>query len=141
MANPHAGGMANPHGQMAAPAAGPGGAVEGTIKVGPGLADKVKAGDVIFLVARAVDAGGQVQRMPLAVDRLTMPEGGAALPFSLSGDKAMMPGTPLSGTIQITARLDRDGDAMTRTPGDIEGILQVTVPAKDLEIVLDKPVL
>ena len=117
----------------AAPASGE--AVEGTIDVAPALKDQVKPGDVIFLVARAVDASGEVQRMPVAVDRLVA--GAFPLAFKLSGANAMVAGAPFAGPIQVTARVDKDGEAMTRQPGVVEGLVKVTVPQREVQITLD----
>jgi cytochrome c-type biogenesis protein CcmH len=115
-----------------------GAALEGTIEVAPALAAQVKAGDIIFLSARAVDASGAVQRMPLAVDRLSV--GALPMTFRLTAENAMVPGAVFAGSVQITARVDRDGEAMTRTAGDIEGVVKAEIPARGLKIVLDTPV-
>ena len=120
-----------------APAAG-GGTLEGTIVVAPALADQVKPGDTLFLVARAVDASGNVQRMPVAVDRAQVTS--FPLAFKLSAGNVMVAGTPFAGPMQLTARIDKDGEAMTREPGDIEGTVKVTVPQKGITITLDTPV-
>jgi hypothetical protein len=106
--------------------------------VAPALKDQVKTGDVIFLSARAVDPQtGETQRTPIAVDRIDV----SALPikFRLTSANSMM-GGELKGNVLITARVDRDKEAMTRQPGDIEGTAKATVPAGDLKIVLDTPV-
>ena len=112
--------------------------VSGTIDVAPALKDLVKPGDTIFLVARSVDASGAVQRMPVAVDRVQA--GSFPIAFELSGKQVMVAGTPFSGPMQITARVDKDGEAMTRQDGDVEGTARVTVPQKGVQIVLDTPV-
>jgi cytochrome c-type biogenesis protein CcmH len=113
--------------------------VEGTIQVAPALAAEVKQGDVIFLVARRVDPGtGEVVRMPVAVDRVEV--GALPVPFRLSNQNVMMAGTEFTGKVQITARVDRDGEAMSRKPGDLEGTLEATIPASGLELVLDKKI-
>jgi cytochrome c-type biogenesis protein CcmH len=112
--------------------------VSGTIDVAPAMKDLVKPGDTIFLVARSIDASGAVQRMPVAVDRAQV--GSFPLAFELSAKQVMVAGTPFTGPMQITARVDKDGEAMTRQPGDVEGTARVTVPAKGVQIVLDTPV-
>jgi cytochrome c-type biogenesis protein CcmH len=112
--------------------------LEGTIDIAPAFKDQVKPGDVLFLVARAVDASGNVQRMPVAVDRVQV----AAFPlaFRLTSENVMVAGTPFAGAMQLTARIDKDGDAMTREAGDVEGSTKVTVPQKGITITLDTPV-
>jgi cytochrome c-type biogenesis protein CcmH len=122
----------------AAPAAADGASLEGTIDASPALKDQVKAGDTIFLVARSVDPSGAVTRMPLAVARLSV--GPLPMPFKLTAADVMMQGSAFAGTVQITARVDRDGEAMSRNPGDIEGVLKAEIPARGLKIVLDTPV-
>ena len=121
-----------------APAASSGGTLEGTIVVAPALKDQVKPGDTLFLVARAVDANGNVQRMPVAVDRAQVTS--FPLAFKLSADNVMVAGTPFAGSMQLTARIDKDGEAMTREAGDVEGTVKVAVPQKGITITLDTPV-
>jgi cytochrome c-type biogenesis protein CcmH len=127
------------HPTLPAEPAGPSGdAVSGTIDVAPAMKDLVKPGDTIFLVARSIDAAGAVQRMPVAVDRAQV--GSFPIAFELSAKQVMVAGTPFAGPMQITARVDKDGEAMTRKEGDVEGTARVTVPQKDVQIVLDTPV-
>jgi hypothetical protein len=136
----------NPHGGMDMGGASPkvqeqdpNTILAGTIEVAPALAEKVKAGDTIFLSVRAIDEAGNVIRMPLAVDRVDFQKSGQA--FLLSNQNQMVEGSnKLVGNLQITARLDRDQEAMTRAPGDIEGIVKTTPPKKDLKLVLDTEV-
>lgn len=116
----------------------PGDRLEGTIEVSAALAEQIKRGDILFLSAKAIDESGAVQRMPLAVERIEI--GTLPMPFRLSSENVMMPGTPFVGAVVITARIDRDGEAKTRAPGDIEGVLKARIPARDLKIVLDTPV-
>ena len=128
----------DPHQRMPAPEnVDPNMVLAGTIDVSPELKDKIKPGDVIFLSAKRVE-GGQVQRMPLAVDRLEVKS--FPLPFTLTGANVMMAGTEFKGDVQVTARLDRDQEATTRAAGDIEGSVRVAIPAKGLRIVLDTEV-
>lgn len=119
-------------------AAGSGETLEGTIVVAPAFKDQVKPGDTLFIVARAVDASGNVQRMPVAVDRAQVTS--FPLAFTLSADNVMVAGAPFAGPMQVTARVDKDGEAMTREAGDVEGTVKVTVPQKGITITLDTPV-
>jgi len=153
-ANPH-GGVPNPHAAGGNPHAGdrpsipadmpmpeappldPNKVIEGRIEATSELAGEIKAGDVIFLSAKPVDpATGEVQRMPVAVDRIDVGE--LPIAFQLSNQNVMVQGTEFSGTVQVTARVDRDREATTRKTGDIEGLVRVTIPAKDVKLVLDK---
>jgi cytochrome c-type biogenesis protein CcmH len=111
--------------------------IEGQIEATSELGAEIKSGDVIFLSAKPVDPKtGEVQRMPVAVDRLDV--GQLPIKFMLSNQNVMVAGTEFSGTVQVTARVDRDQEATTRRTGDIEGIIRVTIPAKDVKLVLDK---
>lgn len=125
----------------AAPAAAPAGAsnvegaVRGALVLDAKLKDKAKPGAVIFLSARGAQ-GGAPAGPPLAVKRLTV--GSWPQPFELSAADAMMPGLTLRGQVVLSARIDQDEDAMTKQPGDIEGMLVVNVPANTVELRLDK---
>lgn len=132
---------ANPGAQPAEAAAAPqaGGGTEGTIRGALKIADALKAkaapGATIFLVARmAMDgAPGPV----VAVQRYTV--GAWPQPFELTQDNVMLAGMSLKGKVVLTARVDQDGDAMTKQPGDIEGATPaITVPAQSVDLVLDK---
>ena len=72
----------------------------------------------------------------VTIDRIDVGE--LPISFRLSNQNVMVAGTEFSGTVQVTARVDRDQEATTRKTGDIEGILRVTIPAKDVKLVLDK---
>ena len=109
--------------------------VTGTLKLTDKTKAKVAAGDVIFLVARSYNEGGAPGQV-LAVKRLTA--GSWPLGFELSGSDVMIEGAALNGKVVVTARVDKDGDAMTKLPGDIEGVSKpISVPAKDVEVLLD----
>ena len=65
--------------------------INGTIDVAPGLAGKVKPGDVIFLSLKSVDpTTGELKRPPLAVDRLDVQK--LPVTFELSNHKNMIAG-------------------------------------------------
>jgi len=112
----------------------PEGSVSGVIKVAPAVADKVKPGDTIYVIAR-----NGATNAAIAVVRLTAPAQWP-LPFMLSGSHTMQPGSGLFGKVKVEARVDKDGDAMTKNPGDVVGEVQglVEVPATDAVITLDK---
>jgi hypothetical protein len=107
--------------------------IRGTVSVAPELAGAAPVGGVLFVIARSGDAPGP----PLAVLRVPEPE----LPFEyeIGPDQVMIPGRPFAGAIRLSARLDRDGNASTRLPGDLEGELASPVApgARDVAIVLD----
>lgn len=107
--------------------------ISGTITLDRKLKDKVAAGDVIYLVARSADQPGP----PLAVKRLTVTSW--PIPFSLDSRDAMMEGTKIAGKVIVTGRVDKDGDAMTKEPGDVTGATRpVEPPADKVVLTLDK---
>ena len=104
----------------------------GTVDVAPGLGDRVTSGDVLWIVARPA-AGGP----PVAIKRL---EPVLPTPFELRSGDNPMPGLrpPSSGPILIKARIDRDGDALTTTDGDLEGIVSDIEPGtRGVELIID----
>jgi hypothetical protein len=94
--------------------------LSGVIKVSPKLSSKVQAGDTIFLMVRRWDAASKGPLgPPLAVKKLTA--GTWPQPFALDSRDAMLAGTQFEGKVVVMARLDKDGDAMTKNPGDLVG--------------------
>ena len=69
-------------------------------------------GTVLFVIARSGASGP-----PLAVRRLA--PGPFPLEFEIGPEDAMIAGRPFVGPIQLTARLDADGDPLTRQPRDL----------------------
>ncbi len=112
----------------------PSGSIKGRLEVAPELAGKVSAGDAIYLVARNPVTGSII-----AVRRLAAP---AKFPmdFELSGQDTMHEQGSLSGKIHLEARVDKDGDAMTKNPGDLVGEVRdpVSVPAEGVVLVFSK---
>jgi len=111
----------------------PNGEIEGQLELAPGLEDKVKAGDPIFLIARNAATGSTI-----AVARLEAP---ATFPlaFRLTGKNVMMAGRSLAGKVRVLARVDKDGAALSKNPGDVVGEVKglVQVPAKNVVLQLD----
>jgi hypothetical protein len=107
--------------------------LSGAIALAPKVKSRVAAGDVVFLSVRQLQDGlpGQI----LAVDRLEARD--FPIPFVIDGSKAMVPGTAFSGKVIVTARLDKDGDAMTKNPGDVEGKKETQIPAQHVLVTLD----
>jgi hypothetical protein len=124
------------HGEGAAPAQAAGTSfLRGTLKLGDKVRDKVQAGATLFLAARAFSSGGAPGQV-LAVKRLTA--GSWPMTFELTGSDVMIAGTSLQGKVVLTARIDQDGEAMTKQPGDIEGQLgPIDVPNSAVELTLD----
>jgi tetratricopeptide (TPR) repeat protein len=108
-------GLPNPDGsqstaaQTSAPAAG-GPSVHVTLTLDASAKSSPNA--VLFVIARAA---GQTAGPPAAVKRIMSPS--FPLQLDLSSADSMM-GQPLPASVRIEARLDSDGDAMTKNPSD-----------------------
>jgi len=87
-----------------------GASVRGRVSLAPEASGR---GGTLFIIARRQ---GMTAGPPLAVLRVTSPN--FPLAFEIGPDQVMMPGTVFEGPIALTARLDGDGDAMTRDPAD-----------------------
>lgn len=104
-----------PEGAPAAEAPAGGAHVSGEIDMDPGRG-AAPPGAIVFVTARAV---GQEGGPPLAVKRLP-----AAFPlrFTLGSEDSMM-GQELPAELRLEARLDTDGDPLTRAAGDLSARL------------------
>ena len=107
-----------------------GASVSGSVVVSPGLAGRVRPGEVLYLIARNAKTNGvvavrreEVQRFPFA--------------FTVTDADVMMEGTSFVGPFDVTARLSKTGDAIAGQ-GDIEGTARgVAVGAAKVTITLD----
>jgi hypothetical protein len=119
--------------QRGAPAlAAEGGApIRGTLRLAPELAGQVPEGAVLFLIARGATPGP-----PIAVKRIEAPS--FPLDFEIGPADRMIATLPFAGPVLISARLDTDGNATSRTPGDLQGSAAQPVEpgATDVAIVL-----
>jgi len=107
--------------------------VSGALALAPSVKEHVQPGDVIFLTARADD--GTEKGPIVAVKKL---EAGAwPQAFELDGRDAMQGGTKFAGKIVLTARVDKDGDPISKNAGDVLGVLRLQVPAKSATLTLD----
>lgn len=145
-ADPHAGldmsGSENPGGLMAPDpnrSVDPKMFVKGSIAGNDDTKALIEPGAIIFLSVRPINkATGDILGQPLAVERIdvrTLP-----VEFHLSGANSMVAGTRFDGDVEIYARVDRDGEASSVEPGDIEGRVRATIPAEGLALVLDNVV-
>jgi len=108
-------------------------AISGTIELAPALADAAPSGAFLFVIARRGGGGP-----PLAVKRVADPHFPFA--FTLGPDDRMIQSMPFQGPITVSARLDSDGDAISRSPGDLMGAAAggpVSPGTSDIHIVLD----
>jgi tetratricopeptide (TPR) repeat protein len=137
-ADPHAGlaasepvpGAAGTEAGRASPAAARGASVTGTVDLDPSLTGTVAPGALVFITAREAGSSGGP---PAAVKRLP-----AAFPlrFELSASDSML-GGELPARLRIEARVDSDGDPLTRDPADPSARVEpVSVGSRDLRLVL-----
>ncbi|MCB9539077.1 MAG: hypothetical protein H6704_22845 [Myxococcales bacterium] len=81
----------------------------------------IKPGSVLFIIVRK-DAGEGQRGMLIAAKRVDV-QGPDQFPltYEVSSADVMMQGTALEGAVRIEARVDQDGDALSKTPGDVTG--------------------
>lgn len=94
--------------QLTRPAAG--GVIRGTVSLAAGV--EAPGQGVLFVIARTPGGGP-----PLAVKRL--PVSSFPLAFELGPADVMLRGRPFQGPILLTARIDRDGNPLTREAGEL----------------------
>src|SRR4030095_13961118 len=90
--------------------------VAGTVVLAPEFAGRTAADAVLFIIARR-GAGP-----PLAVNGGAAPHVPHAFP---SGPEARLIQTiPFAGPLELSARIDGDGNATSKSPGDVTGTAQ-----------------
>jgi hypothetical protein len=110
-------------------------AISGTITLPAARRKDVARTDTLFIIARRAGAPPGPGSL-LAVQRHLA--GDFPMPFTLSGRDAMVPGTPFEGALDITVRVDKDGDGLTRRKGDLSGQANgVRVGAQGVTIPVD----
>ncbi len=82
--------------------------VSGTIALSPDFEARVPTGAILFLIARTSAAAARRSRSS-ASSRREFP-----IEFSLGPDDRMIKTVPFEGPLQLSVRLDADGNAMTR---------------------------
>ena len=97
------------------PPATAGAPIRGTLELAAGLEGSVPRGGVLFLIARRPGGGGP----PVAVKRVQSPT--FPMDFELGPDDRMIQAIPFAGPLLLTARVDGDGNATSREPGDLSG--------------------
>ena len=110
--------------------------ISGTIAIDAKLKAKIDPNAALFIIARPAGGPGGP---PLAVKKIDKPA--FPLSYSLSQDNVMMQGTPFSGKINISVRLDKDGNPSTRGAGDLTGEYKknpAEVGAKNADVILDQ---
>jgi cytoskeletal protein CcmA (bactofilin family) len=105
--------------------------VFGTITLDPELKVGLNPSAGLFIFARpeGVDAGP-----PLAVKRHSVFQ--FPFEFDIGQLNTMMEGSQFEGTMNLTARLDQDGNRKS-SPGDVEGKVIITAGQKGVQLVLN----
>ncbi len=88
--------------------------ISGRIVLAPELEGERPAGAILFVIARSE---GAVGGPPLAVLRIPDPE--FPVEFEIGPGDVMIPSMRFEGPISLSARLDTDGNAMTRAATDL----------------------
>jgi cytochrome c-type biogenesis protein CcmH len=110
--------------------------ISGKITIDPKLKASIDPNAALFIIARRASGAGGPPLAVKKVDRPTFP-----LDYTLSQDNVMMQGMPFTGKITVTVRLDKDGNPVTRTPGDMTGDYKknpVAVSSQNIDILLDQ---
>jgi hypothetical protein len=104
--------------------------VSGTIRLADGVS--LPARGVLFIYARTL---GQSAGPPVAVKRLTPRK--LPIEFVLGPADQMIPGMPFPTELDISARWDLDGNAMSKESGDLNGAADGVAAGTDtLELIL-----
>ncbi len=110
--------------------------IAGVIAIDAKLADKVQQPLPVYLAVKRVGPDGNAIGLPIAVQKLVWTQSGMA--FELTENDAMVAtGDQLTGEVVVTAHYDQDGEATTKTPGDVLGQAKVKIPADHVTITLD----
>jgi hypothetical protein len=106
--------------------------VFGTISIDPGLKVGLNPSAGLFIFARpeGVDVGP-----PLAAKRHSVFQ--FPFEFDIGQLNTMMEGSQFEGAMNLTARLDQDGNRKS-SPGDLEGKIQITAGQKGVQLVLNR---
>ena len=112
------------------------GQISGNITIDAKFKANIDPNAALFIIARP--AG---ERRRPAAGREKNRQADVPADYSLGQDNVMMQGMPFTGKINITARLDKDGNPVTRSPGDMTGDYKknpVEVGAKNVDVTLDQ---
>lgn len=107
--------------------------LRGTIRLAETLQGRIPPGAILFLIARTGPSGP-----PTAVQRI--PDPSFPFDFEIGPGDRMIKALPFQGPFRLTARIDADGNAMTRNPGDLAGQAEGThAPgAENIELLIDE---
>lgn len=107
-----------PASQGSAPAIS--GFIYGQIELDESLKSQVKPGSILFVIVRRYAPEGQKGMMIAATKIEGITTSAFPLKYVVKQSDAMM-GAPLVGKVSVSVRIDQDGDAISKQPGDIIG--------------------
>ncbi len=115
------------------PARGSQSPLRGTVSISDELAARAPSTAVLFVIARVGEAGP-----PTAV--LRIPAAELPYEFAIGPEDRMIEAMPFDGPFTLSARLDADGNAASRNPGDLQGKASGSYAPGDreIEIVIDE---
>lgn len=118
-------------------AGGAGATITGKISLATARKGDVTPNDVVYLVARRVPDNPSARGSLIAVKRFTASS--FPIEFTLGAGDMMFKNGPFEGELTLAARVDKDGDPMSRRKGDVFGtIAKVKVGAAGVHIKLDQ---
>jgi hypothetical protein len=122
-------------GQAGGGPAGP--TITGRITLASARKGDVTPNDAVYLAARRIADNPQARGSLIAVKRFTASS--FPIEFTLGAGDMMFKNGAFEGELTLSARVDKDGDPMTRRKGDVFGTIQkVKVGAAGVEIALDQ---
>lgn len=117
----------------AAPTAPTGATIAGRITLPNALKKDVTSNDVVYLTARRMPDTPGTRGSLVAVKRFMARD--LPIPFTLSEADMMFKNGAFEGLLQLTVRVDKDGDPMTHKKGDLFGVLDnVKVGSADVDV-------
>jgi len=110
------GAVPTPAGGRGAPpvVADSGAPIRGTLELASELDGATPRGGVLFIMARSPQGGP-----PIAVKRVVEPR--FPMEFEIGPGDRMIQAIPFAGPLLLSARVDGDGNATSREPGDLSG--------------------
>jgi hypothetical protein len=114
----------------------PNAVIAGEIVLAPSMKSAVKSGDQIYLVARRISDNPTARGSLVAVKKFTADK--FPIPFSLGPEDMMFKNGAFEGDLTLSARVDKDGDPMTRKKGDVIATLpKVHVGSRGVKLSLN----
>lgn len=113
------------------------GTIAGKITLAPPRKGDVTPSDVVYLVARRVSDNPTARGSLVAVKRFSASS--FPIEFTLGAADMMFKNGAFEGDLTLSARVDKDGDPMTRRKGDVFGTIErVKVGATAVDLKLDQ---